>query len=62
LQSILDAVEIPDLGRDERLYLQRILCRTDRLHDIDPQLFRTRGEDQVIMLLRSPKPRTASRR
>jgi hypothetical protein len=33
--------------------LQRILCRTDRLHDIDPQRFRTRGEDQVIMLLRS---------
>ena len=53
LQAILDALEIPDLGRDERLYLQRILCRTDRLHDIDPQRFKTRGEDQVIMLLRA---------
>jgi hypothetical protein len=30
-----------------------MLWRTDRLHDIDPHRFKTRGEDQVIMLLRS---------
>ena len=53
LQSILDALEIPDLGREELAYLQRLLCRTDRLRKFDPKRFPRRGEDQVIMLLRS---------
>jgi hypothetical protein len=35
------------------MYCQRLLCRTDRLHQFDPKRFPRRGEDQVIMLLRS---------
>lgn len=53
LQAILDAVEIDHLGQAERMYLQRILWRTDRLRDIDPRRFRARGEDQIIPLLRA---------
>ena len=53
LQSILDALEIPDLGRDERMYLQRVLWRADRLCSLDPKRFTVRGEDRVILLLRS---------
>jgi len=53
LQAILDALEIPDLGRDERLYCQRILWRTDRLRKLDRKRFPVRGEDQIILLLRS---------
>lgn len=53
LQSILDALEIPDLGRDERMYLQRILWRADLLCSFDPKRFTGRGEDRVVLLLRS---------
>lgn len=53
LQSILSALELPDLGRDERLYLQRILWRADWLSTFDPKRFTIRGEDRVILLLRS---------
>lgn len=53
LQAILEALEIPDLGREERFYLQRILWRNDQLHRCDPRRFPARGEDQVVMLLRS---------
>lgn len=53
LQSILDALEIPDLGRDERIYLQRILWRADLLCSFDPGRFSIRGVDRVILLLRS---------
>jgi hypothetical protein len=34
LQAILDALEIPDLGREERTYLQRLLCRADHLRNL----------------------------
>ena len=53
LQAILDALELPDLGRDERLYCQRIFWRTDRLRELDRKHFPVRSEDQVILLLRS---------
>jgi hypothetical protein len=53
LQSILDAIEIPDLGRDERTYLQRILWRADRIRSFYPDRFPARGEDRVVFLLRS---------
>jgi hypothetical protein len=53
LQSILNALELPDLGRDERMYLQRILWRTDLLCSLDPKRFTLRGADRVILLLRS---------
>src|SRR6185312_4762522 len=53
LQSILDALEIIELGSDERNFLRRILWRADRLRDLDPKRFTSRGDDRVIMLLRS---------
>lgn len=53
LQSIQNALELPDLGRDERMYLQRVLWRADLLRSIDPKRFTDRGEDRVILLLRS---------
>jgi len=53
LQLLLDAIEIPGLGRDERLYLQRILWRADRLRKRCPKRFADRGEDRVVLLLRS---------
>jgi hypothetical protein len=54
LQSILDTLEISDLGRDERMYLQRTLWRPDRLRQFDPKRFAVAsGEDQVVLLLRS---------
>lgn len=53
LQSILDALDIAELGRDERMYLQRILHRADRLRQFDPKRFNARGDERVILLLRS---------
>jgi hypothetical protein len=53
LQAILNALELPDLGRDERMYLQRTLWRADSLCNFDPKRFTIRGEDRVILLLRS---------
>jgi hypothetical protein len=54
LQSILDTLEIWDLGRDERMYLQRMLWRPDRLRQFDPKRFAAAsGENQVVLLLRS---------
>jgi hypothetical protein len=53
LQAILNALELPDLGRDERMYLQRTLWRADSLCNFDPKRFTVRGEDRVILLLRS---------
>ena len=53
LQLVLKALEIPDLGRDERMYLQRILWRRDQLRKYDRKRFAARGEDQVVLLLRS---------
>jgi hypothetical protein len=53
LQSLLDALDIPELGLDERMYLQRILWRADRLHSFDPARFPARGANHVVFLLRS---------
>jgi hypothetical protein len=53
LQSILDALEIIELGRDERQYLQRTLWRADFLRSFDSARFTARGEEQVIMTLRA---------
>jgi hypothetical protein len=52
LQAILDAVEITDLGRDERLYLQKIIRRYDMLHCFDKSRFPNQGSEQVTHLLR----------
>jgi hypothetical protein len=53
LQVILDAVEIDDIPKDVRLYLQKILQRCDRLRSFDPQRFIARGEEEVTLLLRT---------
>ena len=53
LASILDAVEIHDLPRDVRLYLQFLLCRCDRLRSIDAKRFPAKGEEQITILLRT---------
>ncbi|WP_027554541.1 hypothetical protein [Bradyrhizobium sp. Cp5.3] len=54
LQAILDSLEIPDLGRDERLYLQLIMCRSDMLRRADPKRFAAvDGVAHVILILRS---------
>jgi hypothetical protein len=53
LQSILDALEIAELGRDERQYLQRTLWRADFLHSYDPARFAAHGEASVIVTLRT---------
>jgi len=53
LQLVLEALEIPDLGRSERMFLQRKIWRADQLRKYDPKRFTTRGEDQVVILLRS---------
>jgi hypothetical protein len=52
LQGLLDAIEIPELGRDERRYLQRVLWRSDRLESIDKKRFPNEGAEQVTHLLR----------
>jgi hypothetical protein len=53
LRCIQDALEIPDLGRDERMFLQRILWRSDCLCSFDPKRFTDRGDARIILLLRS---------
>jgi hypothetical protein len=53
LQAILDALEIPDLGRDERLYLQGVLRRQDLLRSVDPKRFPDAGDGTVTLLLRT---------
>jgi len=54
LASILEALEIPDLGRSERLYLQRVMYRADFLRRFDPKRFANAdGDAQAIMILRS---------
>jgi hypothetical protein len=45
--------EISELGRDERMYCQRILWRADWLRSLDPKRFPAGGGDRVIILLRS---------
>jgi hypothetical protein len=52
LQALLDAIEIQDLGRDERRYLQRILWRSDRLESVDRKRFPNQGTENVTHLLR----------
>jgi hypothetical protein len=53
LQKILDAIEIQEIDRDARLYLQRILRRYDFLRKIDEKRFPTKGEEEVTFLLRT---------
>jgi hypothetical protein len=53
LQAIIDAIEIPDLARAERLYLQRMIARYDFLRELNPKRFGQRGDEQVTILLRT---------
>jgi hypothetical protein len=53
LEVLLVSLEIPSLGRDERLYLQRIMCRLDFLRSVDAKRFAETGEERVTLLLRT---------
>lgn len=53
LRAIVDAIEIGDLAKDVRLYLQKILQRCDRLRLFDPKRFTAIGDEQVTLLLRT---------
>ena len=53
LQVIVDALEIGDLAKDVRLYLQKILRRCDLLRSTDAKRFPTTGEEAVTLLLRT---------
>jgi hypothetical protein len=53
LQVILDAVEVPELDRDVRLFLQRIIRRCDVLRNLDAKRFTAKGEETVTILLRA---------
>jgi hypothetical protein len=53
LQAILDALEIPDMDRDARMYLQNVLRRCDLLRSIDAKRFPAKGDEQVTLLLRT---------
>jgi hypothetical protein len=53
LQRILDALEIGELGRDVRLYLQKVLRRRDLLRAVDAKGFPEEGDAVVTLLLRS---------
>jgi hypothetical protein len=52
LDAILDAMEIVELDRDARLFLQRIIRTHDALRAFDPNRFTSRGEDDVVVILR----------
>jgi hypothetical protein len=52
LDALLHSLEISELGRDERLHLQFVMCRADRLRQLDSQRFPTKGDEQATLLLR----------
>src|ERR1700686_4807523 len=53
LQAIVDALEIGDLPKDVRLFLQKKLRRCDILRSVDARRFPAKGEEQVTVLLRT---------
>jgi hypothetical protein len=53
MQVIIEALEIGDISRDARLYLQGMLRRHDLLRDLDPKRISTKGEELVTLLLRT---------
>jgi hypothetical protein len=53
VQSIIDALEIGDLARDVRLYLQMLLRRGDLLRATDAKRFPETGSECVTLLLRT---------
>lgn len=52
LDAILAAIEIGDVTKDVRGYLQKILQRADVLRSFDPKRFPDNGEGRVTLLLR----------
>jgi hypothetical protein len=53
LQAIIDAVEIGDLSKDVRLFLQKKLRRHDLLRSVDAKRFPAKGDERVTILLRT---------
>jgi hypothetical protein len=53
MQGILHAVEVDDIARDVRIYMQGVLRRCDILRKADAKRFRVKGEERVILLLRT---------
>jgi hypothetical protein len=53
LQAILGALEIGDLAKEVRLYLQKMLRRLDLLRAVDAKRFPTKGDEEVTLLLRT---------
>jgi hypothetical protein len=53
LQAIIDAVEIGDLPKDVRLFLQKKLRRHDLLRSVDAKRFPAKGDERVTILLRT---------
>jgi hypothetical protein len=53
LQALVDALEVGELAKDVRLYLQRTLRRCDLLRSIDADRFPTKGDERVTVLLRA---------
>jgi hypothetical protein len=53
LQAIIDALEIGDLPKDVRLFLQKKLRRHDFLRSVDAKRFHAKGEEEVTLLLRT---------
>jgi hypothetical protein len=53
LQAIIDALEIGDLSKGVRLFLQKMLRRCDLLRSVDAKRFPAKGAEQVTVLLRT---------
>jgi hypothetical protein len=53
LDALLHSLEIGDIGRNERLYLQHVMCRAERLRRLDAKRFANDGDARVILILRS---------
>jgi hypothetical protein len=47
LQAILDALEVGEVDRDVRMYLQRIIQRCDLLRRLDARRFTTEGTPRI---------------
>ena len=52
LQAILDALEIHDLPKEARAYLQKTIRRCDLVRSINPTLA-PKGEERITVLLRT---------
>jgi hypothetical protein len=53
LQAIIDALEIGDLSKDVRLFLQKMIRRCDLLRSVDAKRFTAKGDERVTILLRT---------